>query len=196
MENLSRLVSESFSRYGLETFLDPRRLQWSQWFRCESKASIFHVPGKPGLFALAEELISAGDDPAASKRMLALFQISEADDLGMTLGRLLLSGKSGGNRLPDGRCYARYAVIDEPDQRHAAYIILQQWLDSSAAVASGFTQDFESSSGRDSHRTAFGLNSIPALAATMEKPANALQSLESSNVQARIGPPAPFPSGF
>jgi hypothetical protein len=59
MESLTRLVSESLARYGLDRPIDYRRLQWSRWFRCESLHSLLHVPSKPGVFALAEEVISS-----------------------------------------------------------------------------------------------------------------------------------------
>ena len=58
--------------------------------------------------------------------MLALFQISETDDLGMALGRLFLPGSPQRERLAAGRCFARYAVIEDATQRHAAYAALQQ----------------------------------------------------------------------
>ncbi len=56
MEGLTRLVSESLARYGLDRPVDYRRLQWSRWFRCESLHSLLHVPSKPGIFAIAEEV--------------------------------------------------------------------------------------------------------------------------------------------
>jgi hypothetical protein len=58
MEGLSRLVSESMVRYGLDRPVDYRRLRWSRWFRCESPHSLLQVPSKPGVFALAEEIVS------------------------------------------------------------------------------------------------------------------------------------------
>src|SRR5256885_3903476 len=57
MEALTRLVSESLARYGLDRPVDYRRLQWSRWFRCESPHSLLFVPSKPGVFALAEEVM-------------------------------------------------------------------------------------------------------------------------------------------
>jgi hypothetical protein len=60
MEGLTRLVSESLARYGLDRPVDYRRLQWSRWFRCESLHSLLHVPSKPGIFALAEEVMDLG----------------------------------------------------------------------------------------------------------------------------------------
>ncbi len=132
MESLTRLVSESFSRHGVETVLDPRRLQWSQWFRCESSSSALLVPGKPGVFALAEEVavIPVASEPR--KRMLALFQISEADDLGMALWRLFVPGNSRSDRLYAGRCFARYTVIEDSAQRAAAHKVFQDWMQQSA----------------------------------------------------------------
>jgi hypothetical protein len=75
MEGLTRLVSESLLRHGLDRPVDYRRLRWSRWFRCESPHSLLQVPSKPGVFALAEEIVTvttaalgpgplAGADPA------------------------------------------------------------------------------------------------------------------------------------
>jgi len=58
MEGLTRLVSESLIRHGLDRPVDYRRLRWSRWFRCESPHSLLQVPSKPGVFALAEEIAS------------------------------------------------------------------------------------------------------------------------------------------
>ena len=61
MEGLTRLVSESMARHGFDRPLDYRRLHWSRWFRCESPHSLLFVPSKPGVFALAEEILDFGD---------------------------------------------------------------------------------------------------------------------------------------
>ena len=58
MEGLTRLVSESMARHGFDRPLDYRRLHWSRWFRCESHHSLLFVPSKPGVFALAEEIMN------------------------------------------------------------------------------------------------------------------------------------------
>jgi hypothetical protein len=57
MEGLTRLVSESLARHGFDRPLDYRRLHWSRWFRCESHHSLLFVPSKPGVFAIAEEIM-------------------------------------------------------------------------------------------------------------------------------------------
>src|SRR5580700_9857943 len=57
MEALTRLVADSLARHGFDRPVDPRRLQWSRWFRCDSPHSLLVVPSKPGIFALAEEIM-------------------------------------------------------------------------------------------------------------------------------------------
>ena len=141
MEQLSLLVTESLARHGVTTTLDHRRLQWSPWFRCESSFSVLLAPSKPGLFALGEEIIAPGGTPATDgKRMLAVFQISETEDLGMALGCLFLPRSEQRERLESGSCFARYAVIEDNAQRHAACLALQQWLVSSAELQSPFQE--------------------------------------------------------
>jgi hypothetical protein len=131
MEVLERMVSESFARYGVEPAFDYRRVQWSRWFRCADSLSVALVSSKPGVFALGEEIVAPAGE---GKRMLALFQISETDDLGMALGRLFLPGSPQRERLRAGRCFARYAVIEDESQRHAAYTALQRWLTKTAEL--------------------------------------------------------------
>jgi hypothetical protein len=58
METLTRLVTESLARHGFDRPIDYRRLQWSRWFRCESHHSLLVVPSRPGVFALAEEIMN------------------------------------------------------------------------------------------------------------------------------------------
>ena len=187
MEGLSRLVSESLARHGVETTFDHRRLQWSKWFRCEDSLSAVLVPGQPGLFALAEEVIAPGEAAATGgKRMLALFQISESEDVGMALGRLFLPGNPLRERLAGGLCFARYSIIEDASQRQAARIALEQWLASSAETASGVgprdSKPVDTESVRASQE-----RSISSLTATV---------VRSSNKQTQIGSPASIPTGF
>jgi hypothetical protein len=62
MEGLTRLVSESLARHGFDRPVDYRRLSWSRWFRCESHHSLLFVPSKPGVFAVAEEIMDWGNN--------------------------------------------------------------------------------------------------------------------------------------
>jgi len=213
MEGLAHLVAESLVRHGFEPAFDHRRLQWSSWFRCQDGFSLVLAPCKPGLFALAEEVIAPGELAVGEgKRMLALFQIANADDLGMALGRLFLSGSPERERFASGRCFARYVVIEDPTQRQIALTALQRWMASSAEAASGVPQSISGEtcvpdethvapdagfvSGHDFSRAANAAISTAALAAASVDSADASAQSESSNKQAQIGPPSPIPSGF
>ena len=101
--------------------------------------------------------------------MLALFRISETEDLGMALGRLFLPGAPDRDRFPAGNCFVRYAVIEDVAQRMATHSALQQWLTSSAETASGVA------------------SGLPMQSTEMEH-----EELSRPD----IGPPAPLPSGF
>jgi hypothetical protein len=217
MEGLAHLVAESLVRHGFETAFDHRRLQWSKWFRCQDSFSLVLAPCKPGLFALAEEMIAPGELVVGEgKRMLALFQISRADDLGMALGRLFLSGSPERERFASGRCFARYVVIEDSVQRQIAHAALQRWMASSAETASGVPQAVSDDTHvapdapvREAERSSVGFvsrhnfsraanpaTSTSALAAASVEFAGASEQPESSNKQAQIGPPSPIPSGF
>lgn len=157
MENISQLVESSLARHGVTANFDHLRLQWTSWFHCESSFSVLLVPAKPGIFALGEEIVPPlesegtrasspadlvdGHNRLVGKRMLALFHVSEADDLGMALGRLFLPGTALRNRLTSGKCFARYAVVEDPGQRQAATAVFQRWMQESAESASGIHQD-------------------------------------------------------
>ena len=134
MEALTHMVSESLARYGVETSIDYRRLGWSGWFRCESSLSFALVPGKPGIFAISEELLAAGEfSPAGgSKRMLALSRLAEAEDLGLALASLFFPGSPMKKQMESGRYFVRYAVIEDAAQRKTAYAALQRWMESSS----------------------------------------------------------------
>jgi len=171
MEGLANLVTESLARHNFATVVDHRRLRWSAWFRCESCFSFESVPDKPGIFALAEEVIAPGETAATSgKRMLAIHRVAEADVLGLTMGRLFLPGTELSRNLAAGRTFARYAVIEDDSQRQLVYSALQQWMASSSAVTSA---------------------GEPILPASSEK-----IEAEADSSPPAIEKPAPLPSGF
>lgn len=137
MEGLTRLVAESMARYGVDVPVDHRRLRWSPWFRCEAQFDPLCAPSRPGLFAVAEEVAAPGEIAAAGgRRMLAVFQVSQSDDIGISLARWFASG-SLKERVASGRVFARFTVIEEDAQRIAAHAALEHWLASSAETASG-----------------------------------------------------------
>ena len=161
MEALTRMVADSLARHGLDRPIDPRRLQWSRWFRCDSPHSLLVVPSKPGIFALAEEVLGGAalqrcdslplTDAALAaeevpvKRMLAVLQFSEDDDMAFVLDRMFTRINPMRERLASGRCFLRFVVIEDQAQRRSICAALNQWMLSSAEKASGLPPDFSSS---------------------------------------------------
>jgi hypothetical protein len=267
MEGLTRLVTESLARHGFDRPLDYRRLHWSRWFRCESHHSLLFVPSKPGVFAVAEEILdlspatshvaadafvrppepSSADpvwdrvsDPvppsearldlaasttnASPRRMLAVTQFFEDDDMAFVLDRMLSTQNPMRARLVSGRYFVRFVVIEDPTQRHSICSALNQWIVSATEKATGIGSHFASSleltsateyvpPPNDAQPSLFendvnvGRALLPATAATTPKwqaekssitPAHphATAPQFDSGAAANIHCPSPFPSGF
>ena len=221
MEGLADLVTESLVRHGFTTTFDHRRLQWSKWFPCRDRFSLLLVPCKPGLYALGEEVAAFGaaselhsypehtealrerneGSPDVGKRLLALFEITEADDLGMALGRLFLAPSPQRERFATGKCFARYVVIEDQAQRRAAHTALQRWMSSSAeALAAPNSASLRPSTEQPGFVSGYGFshtaNPTPLRSALAAAHAQSAEAHGSSNEQAQIGPPAAIPSGF
>jgi hypothetical protein len=267
MEALTRLVADSLARHGFDRPVDPRRLQWSRWFRCDSPHSLLVVPSKPGIFALAEEIMDLGpgntlgaskthvgtdafvrpaseasvpvlegstdreghdfsSEPALSKRsapkgavmapgnsptlaaevkplrrMLAVLQFSEDDDMAFTLDRMFTRANPLRERLASGRCFLRFVVIEDQLQRRSICNALNQWMHSSAEKATGIGADFQSSLeltdigtarvGRTLLSDNADATTIPAQASAVV-PTAPLDSGANKNLRC----PHPLPSGF
>jgi hypothetical protein len=270
MEAITRLVADSLARHGLDRPIDPRRLQWSRWSRCDSPHSLLVVPSKPGIFALAEEIMDLGNvhggtdalvslpraesrgpaeqssaevvwdrvsdlvrpsearlDFAASttapapRRMLAVLQFSEDDDMAFTLDRMFTQINPMRARLSSGRCFLRFVVIEDQNQRRNICSALNQWLLNSAEKATGLPTDFQSSLELTSDRVGVGDSPKDAGTSTarvgrtllsdsaesIPKPAQAQQpSLKPDSIHPALNPdsganknlhcPHPLPSGF
>jgi hypothetical protein len=108
-------------------------MNWSRWFHCESSFGLLLVPSQPGVFALAEEVVQPGP---ASRRMLAVFEVAEADDLSRAMSRLFAAGNPLREKLLQGRCYIRYAIAPSIADRRAAATALKNWLSAQQEVAS------------------------------------------------------------
>ena len=114
-------------------------MNWSRWSRCESSFELLLVPSQPGVFALAEEVVQ-GAGPE-SRRMLAVFEVAEAEDLSRAMSRLFAAGSPWREKLAQMRCYVRYAIAPSIADRRAAATALKNWLSAQREVAS---QMFES----------------------------------------------------
>ena len=108
-------------------------MNWSRWFRCESSFGLLLVPGQPGVFALAEEVVQPAGPQA--RRMLAVFEVGETDDLVRALSRLFTPASPWCDRLAAMPCYVRYAVVPDRQERGAAATALKNWLNSQRETA-------------------------------------------------------------
>jgi len=108
-------------------------MNWSRWFRCESSFELLLVPKQPGIYALAEEIVQPAGPSV--RRMLAVCEVEETDDLARALSRLFAPGSRWRQRLANARCYLRYAVAPEAAERHGAAMALKNWLNSQREVA-------------------------------------------------------------
>lgn len=115
-------------------------MNWSRWFYCESSFGLLLVPNQPGIFALAEEVIQPTGPH--SRRMLAVFEVEEADDLARATSRLFATGSPWREKLAQARCYVRYAIAPSIADRRAAAAALKNWLGAQREVAA---QIFEKS---------------------------------------------------
>src|ERR1700675_2799360 len=188
MEGLTRLVSESLARHGFDRPLDYRRLHWSRWFRCESPHSLLFVPSKPGVFAVAEEIMDFDRAPVATaasavppkqseaesvsnssvwdpvsdsvrpsearldyvaaptpRRMLAVTQFFQDDDMAFVLDRMLSRENPMRSRLISGRYFVRFVVIEDQAQRRTICNALNQWMVSAAEQVTGIGSHFATS---------------------------------------------------
>ena len=108
-------------------------MNWSRWCRCESSFGLLLVPNQPGIFALAEEIVQTAG--ANSRRMLAVFEVQEADDLSRAMSRMFAMGSPWREKLAQARCYVRYAIAPSIADRRAAASALKTWLNSQREVA-------------------------------------------------------------
>jgi hypothetical protein len=313
MEALARLVTDSMARHGFDRPVDPRRLQWSRWFRCDSPHSLLVVPSKPGIFAISEEIADfAPSDPnvettateslpraqsrgpaerssaavsglsnsearpsweghdfssepnlsqrttplggaalqpcdsssgaqtlatrtdreghdfsraamparstpalaaeGTAKRILAVLQFSEDDDMAFTLDRMFTRINPMRARLASGRCFIRFVVIQDQDQRRSICSALNQWMISSAEKASGLPATFSSSLEINTAEESLGTprvgrtllsanaNTVPVSAPATEpnRTTDAIHSLPhlDSGANQNLHCPHPLPSGF
>ncbi len=117
------------------------RVRWSSWSRCGSSFDLLLVPDSPGVYVLAEEMVPPGGSSAlGERRMLAVLEVAVADGLARTLGRLFIQ-PTVRDRLLEGRCFMRYAVIHDSGQRAQVCAALQRYLTGAADTAATYGAD-------------------------------------------------------
>ena len=163
------------------------RLAWSRWTRCESSTSLALAPHQPGLFALAEEVVPAGEE--GSRRLLAVFEIARADDLAYALGSLFTASSPWRRHLASGRCFVRFAVVTSLAERDAAHAALVAWL----AQAADLPGDAPAASARSAPQNEAEAAHDAVAPADLPAPRAAAPA---AKVSTAVGPPASFPAGF
>jgi hypothetical protein len=136
MEALTRLVTESLARHGFDRPLDYRRLQWSHWFRCETHHSLLVVPSKPGVFALAEEVMNLGSSKnhVGTAAKLALSEVEGAVSRGEASGAV---PESESSRSEAPRMLAVAKFFEDDDMAYVLDRMLSHQNPMRARLASG-----------------------------------------------------------
>ncbi len=160
------------------------RLTWSRWTRCESSTSLALAPHQPGLFALAEEVVPAGEE--GSRRLLAVFEIARADDLAYALGSLFTASSPWRRHLASGRCFVRFAVVTSLAERDAAHAALVAWLAQAADLPAEAAASARSAPQNEAAHAAVAPADLPAPRA----------AAPAAKVSTAVGPPASLPAGF
>src|SRR5229473_3605009 len=118
MEAINQLVADSLARHGFDRPVDPRRLQWSRWSRCDTPHSLLVVPSKPGIFALAEEIMDLGNAHVGTDAFVRpAEQSSTAASTPSTLERISADSPSGflGGERPLGEKFLGGAPLQRCD---------------------------------------------------------------------------------
>ncbi len=141
--------------------------------------------------ALAAEGISADKNAPHTKRMLAVTQFFEADDMAFVLDRMLARPNPMRDSLNAGRYFIRFVIIEDASQRRSVHNSLNQWV-ASQSVANQSIPDHqigdsaEKASGIASHFA----SSLELTPATEYIPAAAQASLFENTSVVRTLPSA------
>jgi hypothetical protein len=149
-------------------------MNWSRWFHCESSFGLLLVPSQPGVFALAEEVAQAGVQP---RRMLAVFEVAEAEDLSRAMSRLFAAGSPWREKMAQAKIYARYAIAPSIADRRAAAAALKNWLSVQREVASQIFESRPPMAADQKPALAMEPNAVMAMAAVAEPQAGGLKTV-------------------
>jgi hypothetical protein len=120
--------------------------------------------------------------------MLAVLQFSEDDDMAFTLDRMFTLINPMRARLASGKCFLRFVVIEDQDQRRSICSALNQWMLSSSEKASGlpgaFSSSVELTTAGAASAAPLGMDNSPA------------HLIPDSGAGKNLHCPQPLPSGF
>ncbi|MGA9509241.1 MAG: hypothetical protein WBV55_11545, partial [Candidatus Sulfotelmatobacter sp.] len=118
-------------------------------------------------------------------------QFSEDDDMAFTLDRMFTRINPMRARLSSGKCFLRFVVIEDQDQRRGICSALNQWMLSSAEKASGLPAAFSSSVELTTAGEASGASKTRAEAGDF-----AAHVIADSGANKNLHCPQSLPSGF
>lgn len=180
----------------------------------QSEASGFAIPSSLPSKTWSPEA-ECRKPEAAPRRMLAVTQFFEDDDMAFVLDRMLSRPNPMRARLESGRYFIRFVVIEDQAQRRSICSALNQWMVSAAEKATGIGSHFATSL----ELTPTDLNmeqenaeaAVPFQSAQVDTAANSAEAKVlnptpagfpvtapqlSSGAATNIHRPSPFPSGF
>jgi len=150
----------------------------------------------------SKDAVSAVD--ANTRRMLAVTQFFESDDMAFSLDRMLVQSNPMRARLNSGRYFIRYVAIADESQRRSIATALNQWIVNTgekSGIGSHFASSLElteahigtgcvgtGTPARPAERSSAppsGQNSMPAASPHLD-----------SGAATNIHCPSPLPSGF
>jgi hypothetical protein len=144
----------------------------------------------------------AADAPSPAdssvRRMLAVLQFSEDDDMAFTLDRMFTRINPMRGRLSSGRCFLRFVVIEDEAQRRSICAALNQWMINSAEKATGLSAAFSSSLEFVARASSPAMTSADALTVPTVTKTNVVsidRNLDSDAAK-NLHCPHPLPSGF
>ena len=210
MEGLVRLVAESLERHGMT--VPPARIDWTAWTLLDSSLCL-RAPCQPGLFVIAEPVLPHNVLPhnvpqnaaANSSAPLLILEVGETKDLGMEMARRCCHSPLH-DRISAGRCFVRFAAIEDNAQRASVCASLQRRFtdtlchsdaersegEESAFPATALaTTDFDSDNLQNDDRV-----TTVVLARDLQTNDLAEPVLANSAHQPTRNHPAPLPSGF
>jgi len=110
-----------------------------------SAASAGHLSPALAPAGISPEAERRGPEAPAPRRMLAVTQFFEDDDMAFVLDRMLSRRNPMADRLASGRYFVRFVVVEDHAQRHGICSALNQWMVSSAEKATGIGSHFATS---------------------------------------------------
>jgi hypothetical protein len=114
-------------------------------YSLEATTHLLTQSPKPEAQSQKPEAGSRKPEADSPRRMLAVTQFFEDDDMAYVLDRMLSRSHPMHDRLESGRYFIRYVEVHDPAQRRSICGALNQWIASSSERATGIGSHFATS---------------------------------------------------